>query len=66
MVENSIGLVTALNPYIGYERSAEIAHEALVSGRSIYAVVLEKGYLSKEALDDLLTPEKMTRPRDVS
>jgi aspartate ammonia-lyase len=63
MVENSIGLVTALNPYIGYEKSAEIAAEALRSGRSIYAVVLEKGYLSKEALDDLLTPEKMTRPR---
>jgi aspartate ammonia-lyase len=66
MVENSIGLVTALNPYIGYEKSAEIAHEALRSGRSIYAVVLEKGYLSKEALDDLLTPEKMTRPRPAS
>jgi aspartate ammonia-lyase len=63
MVENSIGLVTALNPYIGYEKSTEIAAEALQSGRSVYEIVLEKGYLSREALDDILSPEKMTRPR---
>ncbi len=66
MVENSIGLATALNPYLGYEKSTEIAAEALQTGRSVYAVVLEKGYLSKEVLDDLLSPEKMTRPRPLS
>ncbi len=66
MVENSIGLATALNPYLGYEKSTEIAAEALRTGRSVYAVVLEKGYLSKEVLDDLLSPEKMTRPRPLS
>ena len=62
-VRNSIGIVTALNPVLGYERSAAIAKEALASGASVYSLVLEKGWLSKEQLDDLLTPEKMTRPR---
>jgi aspartate ammonia-lyase len=63
MVENSIGLVTALNPYIGYEKSSEVANEALQSGRSVYEIVLEKGYLTKAELDDILSPENMTRPR---
>jgi aspartate ammonia-lyase len=62
-VERSIGLVTALNPLLGYERSSEIAREAMVSGRSVYEIVLEKGYLSQEQLDELLSPENMTRPR---
>jgi len=62
-VENSIGLVTALNPIIGYEKSSDVASEALRSGRAVYEIVLEKGYLSKEQLDDLLQPENMTQPR---
>jgi aspartate ammonia-lyase len=63
MVENSIGLVTALNPYLGYEKSTEIAMEAMETDRSVYEIVLEKNYLSKEKLDDILSPENMTRPR---
>jgi aspartate ammonia-lyase len=63
MVENSIGLVTALNPRLGYEKSSEIASEALATGKSVYEIVLEKGYLSKEELEELLLPENMTRPR---
>ncbi|BDQ33214.1 aspartate ammonia-lyase [Pseudodesulfovibrio portus] len=63
MVENSIGLVTALNPFIGYERSAEIAKEAMKTGGSVYEIVLEKGYLSREELDDILKPENMVKPR---
>ncbi len=62
-VEHSIGLVTALNPYIGYERSTEIAHEALETNRSVCDLVLEKGYLKKEELDDILSPENMIKPR---
>ena len=62
-VECSIGLVTALNPYIGYERSTEIAHEALATNRSVCELVLEKGYLKKEELDDILSPENMIKPR---
>jgi aspartate ammonia-lyase len=63
LVENSIGLVMALNPYNGYEKSTQIANEALASGKSVYAIVLEKGYLSKEDLDEILSPENMTKPR---
>ena len=62
-VENSIGLVTALNPILGYEKSSEIAKEALETGGSVYEIVLAKGYLSQEELEDLLKPENMTRPR---
>ncbi len=63
MVENSIGLVTALNPYIGYEKATEIANEALASDRSVYEIVLEKKLLTKEELDTILSPEQMTKPR---
>ena len=62
-VRNSIGLVTALNPVLGYERSAAIAKEALKTGGSVYDLVLAKGWLTKERLDDLLKPENMTHPR---
>ncbi len=65
-VRNSIGLVTALNPVLGYERSAAIAKEALKTGGSVYDLVLAKGWLTKERLDDLLKPEYMTHPRKVS
>lgn len=65
MVENSIGLVTALNPYLGYEKSTEIAKIAMETGGSVYQIVLEKGYLSKEKLDEILSPENMTRPRHI-
>jgi aspartate ammonia-lyase len=64
-VQNSIGLVTALNPVIGYERSASIAKEALQTGGSVYDLVLQKGWLTKERLDDLLSPANMTDPRQL-
>ncbi len=65
MVEQSIGLVTALNPIIGYERSTEIAQEALRTGRSVYDIVLEKGYLTKEQLEEILAPERMAHPQQI-
>ncbi|MFN0126152.1 MAG: aspartate ammonia-lyase [Verrucomicrobiales bacterium] len=64
-VRHSIGLVTALNPVLGYERSAAIAKEALKTGASVYDLVLQKGWLTKERLDDLLKPENMTHPRKI-
>jgi aspartate ammonia-lyase len=64
-VENSIGLVTALVPVIGYEKSAAIAKEALKTGGSVYHLVLEKGWLTQERLDDMLRPENMTDPREI-
>lgn len=66
MVHNSIGLVTALNPYIGYEASTQLAKEALVTNRSVYDLVLEKGLLTKEQLDTILAPENMVKPRKLN
>ena len=63
MVYNSIGLVTALNPYLGYETSTELAREALKTGRGIYDLVLEKKLMSQEELDNVLRPENMIKPR---
>jgi aspartate ammonia-lyase len=58
-VMNSIGLVTALNPVLGYENCSKVAQEALQSGRGVYDIVLEKKLLSKEELDEILNPENM-------
>ncbi len=60
MVYNSIGLITALNPLLGYEISSALAKEALDRNCGIYELVLEKRLLSKEQLDMILSPEKMT------
>ena len=59
MVKNSIGIVTALNPYIGYKASTKIAKEALETGGSVYDIVLEKGLMTKEKLDEALDPSMM-------
>ncbi len=63
MLERSIGVVTALVPYIGYERASAVAKEALQSDRGVYELVLEKEWLTRAELDDILSPEAMTRPR---
>jgi aspartate ammonia-lyase len=63
LVEHSIGLVTALNPYIGYENSTRIAKKALETNRSVAELVLEEGLLTQEQLEDILKPERMTSPR---
>ncbi len=65
LVINSIGLVTALNPTIGYENSTAVAKEALDTKRSVYDIVLEKKLLTKEELDELIRPENMIQPRMV-
>ncbi|MFA5657029.1 MAG: aspartate ammonia-lyase, partial [Dysgonamonadaceae bacterium] len=62
MVEHSIGIVTALKPFIGYANSTEIAQEALESGGSVYQLVLDKKLLTKEQLDKILDPKHMIRP----
>jgi aspartate ammonia-lyase len=59
MVKNSIGIVTALNPYIGYKNSTKVAKEALETNRSVYDIVIEKGLMTKEALDEALDPKAM-------
>lgn len=62
-VKNSIGIVTALNPALGYEASTQLAKEALETNRGVYELVLEKNLLSKEELDKLLAPENMIGPK---
>ncbi|BAO90369.1 aspartate ammonia-lyase [Caballeronia cordobensis] len=66
IVEQSIGIVTALNPYIGYTHSTEVAKEALASGRSVAEIVVEKGLLSQLQLDEILQPAMLTQPRKIS
>ncbi len=61
-VKNSIGIVTALNPIIGYKNSTKIAKEAMETGKGVYDLVLEHDILSKEDLDTILKPENMVEP----
>ena len=62
LVENSIGIVTALNPVLGYETSTQLAKEALDKNVGLYELVLKKKLLTKEQLDDILKPENMISP----
>lgn len=59
-VEHSVGIVTALVPVLGYEQSTEIAKIAYERNVGVYDVVLERGLLTRDQLDDLLNPERMT------
>lgn len=61
-IKGSIGIVTALNPIIGYKNSTKIAKEALATGRPVYDLVIEHGILTEEELDTVLLPENMIRP----
>ncbi|MDD3343076.1 MAG: aspartate ammonia-lyase, partial [Sulfurospirillaceae bacterium] len=65
LVLNSIGLVTALNPYLGYENSTIVAKEALETGGSVYDIVLAKGLLAKEELVEIIKPENMIQPKNL-
>ncbi|MEA5456618.1 aspartate ammonia-lyase [Sinomonas sp. JGH33] len=58
-VEHSIGLVTALNPYLGYAAATSIAQEALATGRGVAELVLERGLLTADRLEELLKPERL-------
>ena len=62
-VEQSIGVITALVPELGYETTTEIAKEALETGRGVYDLVCERGLMTREQLDRLLNPAAMTAPR---
>ena len=62
LTENSIGIVTALKPHIGYAACTEVAKEALETGGSVYQLVLDKKLLSKAQLDRILDPKNMVKP----
>ncbi|HLS21983.1 MAG TPA: lyase family protein, partial [Paenalcaligenes sp.] len=63
LVQNSIGLVTALNPYIGYQNSTRVAKIALQTGRSVLDIVREEKLLDEKILEEILRPENMIAPR---
>ena len=62
LVDRSLMLVTALNPYIGYDRAAEVAKEAFATNRTLRQVVLDKGLMDEETVDRALHPRAMTAP----
>ena len=61
-LDNSVGVVTALLPHIGYENSAMLAKEAYNTGKPIRQVIMEKGLLSREKMEHILSPRQMTTP----
>ena len=61
-MEGSLGLATALNPYIGYHAAAEVAKEALLTGKSVPEIVRERHLLPPEELEKVLSPAAMTEP----
>ena len=61
-LEDSLGLVTVLAPYIGYNASAAIAKESVASGRSIREIVLEQELMAARELDQIMKPEHLTEP----
>lgn len=61
-LEHSVGIVTALMPHVGYENCSILANEAYATGRPIREIILEKGLLTKEAMDYILSPAEMTKP----
>jgi aspartate ammonia-lyase len=65
-VEHSIGIVTALVPVIGYAQASDVAKVALHSGRGVFDIVLERGLLTRDQLDEILNPAAMTAPRSVT
>ena len=62
LLNRSIGIVTALNPFIGYENASEVAKEAHATGKGVAEIVLAKGLLTQEQLDEILRPEVLTQP----
>lgn len=61
-IKTSIGIITAINPHIGYESATEIAREAFKTGKPVREICLAKGVLSEEDLDKILNPKEMTKP----
>jgi len=64
MVTNSIGIVTALLPFIGYANASEAAKVALAENKGVAEVVVELGYLNQEQVDTLMRPAAMTQPQE--
>ena len=59
-LEETVGIVTALNPLIGYEKASELASEAYASGRGVLEIIRERKLLTEAQIQELLDPEKLT------
>ncbi|MDP2877580.1 MAG: lyase family protein, partial [Holophaga sp.] len=66
LVEHSIGIVTAVMPALGYKRATEVATLALETGVPVREIIRTKGWLTEAQLEELLSPEAMTRPRPLT
>jgi aspartate ammonia-lyase len=64
--ESSVGLATLLNQHIGYAQAAEVAKESVATGKTVRALILEKGLMTEAALDAALDPKRVTEPHDPS
>jgi aspartate ammonia-lyase len=64
-VEKSTGIVTAMAPYIGYQRSAFIAKESLATGASVRSLILRDNIMTEEELNEILDARGMTEPRAI-
>ena len=65
-MEKSTGVVTVLVPFVGYQRAAEIAKEALRTGISVREIILRDGILTEDELADVLDPVAMTEARKLT
>ncbi|AZV55424.1 aspartate ammonia-lyase [Clostridium sp. AWRP] len=65
LVDNSVGIVTAITPYVGYEKAASIAKNAIKTGKSVKEIILQNGILKKSELDRILDPISMTEPKEL-
>lgn len=62
LVENSVGIITAICPHVGYQKAADIAKTALQTGESVRSLILKEGLLNEQELDEILNPIHMTEP----
>lgn len=62
LVENSVGIITAICPHVGYQKAAEIAKEAIKTGKPVRGLILQDGALTEEELQKILDPMNLTEP----
>ena len=62
LVENSVGIITAINPHVGYQKAAEIAKKAIKTGEPVRSLILEENLMDEEELNQILDPVHMTEP----
>ena len=62
LVENSVGIITAICPHVGYQPAADIAKKALRTGESVRSLIIKEGLLTAEELDQIMAPAGMTEP----